>query len=154
MTSIGRVERLIKKTKFSDVAWHPTPTSGIDATHRFQVSVWAPEIGVLATEYHKEVLSGKDSIYKWNPQKFLDDQSKINELDFDIRFTDVTVQENVVLPLRLLGLDGRLANDPDGDFDGDGVSNGEEAKKGANPFDARDRGVAKNPLPKLSLIHI
>ena len=149
LTSIGRVERLIKKIKFSDVAWHPTPTSGIDATHRFQVSVWAPEIGVLATEYHKEVLSGKGSIYKWNPQKFLDDQSKINELDFDIRFTDGSVQENVVLPLRLLGLDGRLANDPDGDFDGDGVSNGEEAKKGANPFDARDRGVAKNPLPKL-----
>ena len=44
LTSIGRVERLIKKIKFSDVAWHPTPTSGIDATHRFQVSVWAPEI--------------------------------------------------------------------------------------------------------------
>lgn len=149
LASIGRVERLKKQIEFSRVMWGPSPTSGIDAKHRFQVSVWGPETGVIAGVYDREVLSGKDSIYKWNPQKFLDDQSKIHELDFDIRFTDGSVQENVVLPLRLLGLDGRLANDPDGDFDGDGVSNGEEAMSGANPFDVRDRGVAKNPLPKL-----
>lgn len=149
LASIGRVERLKKQIEFSRVMWGPSPTSDIDAKHRFQVSVWGPETGVIAGVYDREVLSGKDSIYKWNPQKFLDDQSKIHELDFDIRFTDGSVQENVVLPLRLLGLDGRLANDPDGDFDGDGVSNGEEAMSGANPFDVRDRGVAKNPLPKL-----
>ena len=149
LETIANVERLIKRLKFSDVWWKPTPTNRIGATKRYQVSVWAPEIGELATRYDAAVLSENDSIYKWNPQKFLDDQSKINELDFDIRFTDGSVQEKVVLPLRLLGLDGRLANDPDGDFDGDGVPNGEEARSGANPFDARDKGVAKKPLPKL-----
>lgn len=152
LATVSWPERLAKAIDFSGVRWRPSPTSlsfSPGGVKRFQVSVWAPEVGVLATAYDREVLSGAESVYKWNPQKFLDDQSKIHELKFDMRFTDDSVQENVVLPLRLLGLDGRLANDPDGDFDLDGVSNGEEAKSGANPFDARDKGVAKKPLPKL-----
>ncbi|OIR41717.1 hypothetical protein BJP07_08495 [Corynebacterium sp. NML130628] len=152
LATVSWPERLYKQIDFSGVTWRPSPTSlsfSPGGVKRYQVSVWAPEIGVLATVYDREVLSGNESVYKWNPQKFLDDQSQIHELDFDMRFTDGSVQEKVVLPLRLLGLDGRLANDPDGDFDGDGVSNSEEAKSGANPFDARDKGVAKKPLPKL-----
>lgn len=149
LTKVVKVERLIKRFQFSEVWWEFSPTSGIGAANRHQVSVWGPEVGRIGTRYDAAVLSGNESNYKWNPQKFLDDQSKIHELKFDIRFTDGSVQEGAVLPLRLLGLDGRLANDPDGDFDGDGVSNSEEAKSGANPFDASDKGVAKKPLPKL-----
>ena len=38
----------------------------------------------------------------------------------------------------LVGQDGKSILDADGDFDGDGVNNGDELKKGLNPFDGND----------------
>ena len=38
----------------------------------------------------------------------------------------------------LVGQDGKSIFDPNGDFDGDGVNNGDELKKGLNPFDGND----------------
>ena len=155
LSTVAEIRELPNAITFNGRWWYPSHNNfvgGVEKTRegeRHQVSVRAPEIGFISTFYEDAVLSGEDLIYKFNPQKFLDAQSKVHELTYSIGFMDGSVQKNVVLPLRLVGLDGRLANDLGGDFDGDGVTNGEEARSGANPFDARDKGKAKKPLPKL-----
>ena len=57
---------------------------------------------------------------------------------------DVTVKNStgehtgVKASFTLVGQDGKSILDADGDFDGDGVNNGDELKKGLNPFDGND----------------
>ena len=57
---------------------------------------------------------------------------------------DVTVKNstgedpNAKASFTLVGQDGKSILDADGDFDGDGVNNGDELKKGLNPFDGND----------------
>ena len=48
---------------------------------------------------------------------------------------------------QLVGQDGKSILDPNGDADGDGVSNKEEAEKGSNPFDKNDTPKDATPAP-------
>ncbi|MCQ4614364.1 YPDG domain-containing protein [Corynebacterium pseudogenitalium] len=51
-----------------------------------------------------------------------------------------TTKENQQAQFVLVGQDGKSILDPNGDFDGDGVTNENEVKNGWNPFDKSDNG--------------
>ncbi|MGV0343451.1 hypothetical protein ACUY3P_03915, partial [Corynebacterium lehmanniae] len=77
-------------------------------------------------------------------------------VDVDFTYNDGS-KNSATAGFDLAGKDGKSLLDPDGDFDGDGISNREEIEKGTNPADDESKpsegdGVKDETAPKVNEI--
>ena len=100
----------------------------------------APSNEELAKQFTE--LGEKD----WN--KVVEALTPVAEPSVDVEFEYADdSKDNADAKFKLVGQDGKSILDPEGDADGDGVSNKEEAEKGFNPFDKNSKPQDGKPAP-------
>ncbi|WP_210399977.1 hypothetical protein, partial [Corynebacterium sp. HMSC071B10] len=67
-------------------------------------------------------------------------------VDVDFEYADGS-KDTADAKFQVVGQDGKSILDPEGDADGDGVSNKEESEKGSNPFDKNSKPQDGKPAP-------
>ncbi|AIJ34260.1 hypothetical protein [Corynebacterium imitans] len=100
----------------------------------------APSNEELAKQFAE--LGEKD----WN--KVVEALTPVAEPNVDVEFEYADGStDRADAKFKLVGQDGKSILDPEGDADGDGVSNKEEAEKGYNPFDKNSKPQDGKPAP-------
>ncbi|WP_421628659.1 YPDG domain-containing protein [Corynebacterium pseudogenitalium] len=113
--------------------WKFTPK---DAT----VTGQAPSVEQLVKQFD-DLYGKKGNRKKVDFKKFEEDFGKVAKPAVIFDLSDgKTTKENQQAQFVLVGQDGKSILEPNGDFDGDGVTNEDEVKNGWNPFDKSDNG--------------
>ncbi|WP_210400222.1 hypothetical protein, partial [Corynebacterium sp. HMSC074A01] len=120
----------------------PKDATGWEFTHDANgvITGQAPNNKELAKQFAE--LGEKD----WN--KVVEALTPVAEPKVGVKFEYADgSKDDAVAKFQLVGKDGKSILDPNGDADGDGVSNKEEVEKGFNPFDQSSKPDAGAPAP-------